>query len=90
MVSIVELNNCEKILDVIMNFMAFTILSDIDEIFMTAFISPEWNALAEMEIPITRFKGNKIIIHNEFVVLKSVFDENKDKLEPLVDVEEGT
>lgn len=84
-VSILELNSLTKVIDVIMNFMALQILADIDTIFITAFLSPKWSGLTELEIPIDTFKSDKYIIPNEFVILKSDFDKS---IQPYVVVEE--
>lgn len=68
--------------------MAYAVFREIDDIFVVGFLSPKWAPLQELEIPIRKWKQDKYVIHEEFVILTSKFEELGDKIKPLVEVAE--
>ena len=62
-VSILIINRSPTVLDIVMNFMALTVLKDLSQYIMIPNIVPKWALLLELKVPINKFKSKKYIIN---------------------------
>jgi hypothetical protein len=74
------------ILNLVMNFLALTVLSELNQNFLKPFLTPRQSVFAEMELPIRNYRKSRYIIRDEFEIDEAEFYKQETYLLQFLDV----
>lgn len=73
-VLIYKLVTLENVIDIIMNFLALSVLATFDDMFVLPFIQTRYRLFAGMTIPFRDYKKSQYIIKDKVIMTKDLFD----------------